>query len=373
VTSGPAKGGVSPLRFDASARGERLDLDRLLIPTPPAAPGTPAPTPAPKTYDPKAFAGLSGRATLDLASVRSEGVEARDVALQIDVAEDQITLSRARLAAFGGTVKADGSRVTLARGGQPVQLQLEVAGVGGKELLGRLGKRDLLDGRLDAKVALTGQGLSAKALLPSLSGNLGGALAGGVFKGMDIASAVTGPLAKKLPFAARAVEGAVAKGTSLGRELAFSLTVADGKARLARPLSLDTGRGLLTVEGTIGLDGVLDLPATLALSPEAVSALTLGKVKLPGPLPIAFRLVGPAGSPRLEGLALDGAVKALAAGAAGAVLKEAGVDVGAAKAQAEAKVAEARATAEAEAKRVAEEARKRLADEAKKKLKDLFK
>jgi len=369
VTRGPAGKG---LRFDAEAHGERLDLDRLLIPTPKPAPG--APDKPATVFQASAFAGLSGTAALQLGALRTSGVEARDVVAKLEVAEDQLTLTQARLAAFGGKVKADGSRVALARAGQPVELKLEVNGAAGRELLGLLTKHDLLDGRIDAKVALSGRGLSAKALLPSLSGDLGGLLAGGLFKGIDVASAVTAPLAARLPFVAKAVGSLAGKGTSLGRELAFSLAVADGKARVTRPLTLDTGRGLLTLEGgTIGLDGALDLSASLALSAEAVAALTLGKVKLGAPLPIAFRLVGPAASPRLEGLALDGAVKTLAAAAAGAVLKEAGVDLGASKAQAEAKVAEARAQAEAEANQAAAAAKKRLEDEAKKRLKDLFK
>jgi len=276
-------------------------------------------------------------------------------------------------------VKADGTQVALARAGQPVTLKLDLAGVGGQELLGTLKKLDILDGTLDAKVELSGKGLTAKALTQSLTGSLGGVLAGGLFKGMDLLSGVTGPLVSKLPFAAKALEGPGGRGTPLGKALPFNLAVSDGKAKLVKPITLDTGHGPIVIEGAFGLDGTLDMPATLSLSPEAVSALTLGRVKLTAPLPLGFKLVGPAWKPRLEGLALDGAVKTLAAAAATSALAQAGVDTAAlqeraknAKAEAQQAAADARAKAEAEAKKGAADATKKLEAEAKKRLKGLF-
>ena len=359
------QGGARTVRFAAEARGDRLDLDRLLIPSPKAAPAGAPEEPA-TVYQAKAFAGLGGTASLRLGALRTEGVEVKDVVVRITVAEDQITLTEARLAAFGGTIKADGTQVALAQAGQPVTLKLDLAGVAGKELVGFVSKYDVLDGRLDAKVALTGKGLAAKPLLQSLNGSLGGLLAGGVLKGTDLVAGVTGPLARKLPFAAKALEGS--PGTSLGKELPFDLAVADGKARLVKPLSFETGRGTLQLEGAFGLDGTIDMPATLALSPEAVSALTLGRVRVTEPLPIGFRLGGPAWKPRVEGLVLDGAVKALVTAAATSALGKAGIDAGALQEKAK----DVKANAEGEAKKAAADAGKKLEEEAKKKLKGLF-
>jgi len=356
--------GARTIRFTAEARGDRLDLDRLLVPAPKDAP--PPPPKPPTVYEAKAFAGLSGTAALRLGALRAEGQELKDVVVRITVAEDEITLTEARLVAFGGTVKADGTQVALARAGQPVTLKLDLAGVAGKELIGFLSKYDVLDGRLDAKVALTGKGLSAKPLLQSLNGSLGGLLAGGVLKGTDLVAGVTGPLSKKLPFAAKALEGGT--GTSLGQSLPFELALAGGKATLVKPLSFETGRGALKLEGAFGLDGTIDMPATLALSPEAVSALTLGRVKVTEPLPIGFRLGGPAWKPRVEGLVLDGAVKALATAAATSVLGKAGIDAGALQEKAK----DVKATAGAEAKKATDDAKKKLEEAARKKLKGLF-
>ncbi len=367
-------GGKATLRFDAAVQGERLDLDKLLLPTPKDARPAPAPAPAAAPPDPKAFAGLAGTATARLALLRSEGVDVKDVVLKLDVAEDQVTLTEARLGVFGGTVKADGTTVALARDGQPVTLKLDLKDVAAKGLITALSTYDVLDGKLDAKVELSGKGLTPKKLLGSLNGSLGGLLAGGVLRGTDLVAGVTGPLSKKLPFAAKAVDGGGAagaggaRGTPLGKELPFDLAVADGKARFTKPLAVETGRGTLKLEGGFGLDGALALPATLALSPETVATLTLGKVKVAEPLPIGFTVAGPAWKPRVEDLKLDGAVKSLATAAATGALGKAGVDVGAVKEQA----ADAKAKAAAEAKQAAEDAKKKLQEEAKKKLKGLF-
>jgi AsmA protein len=205
--------------------------------------------------------------------------------------------------------------------------------------------------------------------------------------GTDLVAAVAGPLASKLPFGATRLQDK--GGTPLGRELPFAFRVADGVAALEKPLSWDAGgQGTISVEGGVGLDGSLRMPATLALSPELVARITGGRAKLSEPLPVAFRLSGPAWKPRLEGLSLDAAVKAIASqAAAGALGRAVGVDGADAEAIAEKKRAEAeaaaqekRAEAEAKAREEAERARKkvederrRLEDEAKKRLEGILK
>jgi AsmA protein len=110
------------------------------------------------------------------------------------------------------------------------------------------------------------------------------------------------------------------------------------------------------------------MPATLALSPEAVSALTLGRVKVTEPVPIGFRLGGPAWRPRVEGLVLDGAVKALVTAAATGALGKAGIDAGAVQEKAK----DVKAGAEAGARKAADDAKQKLEEAAKEKLKGLF-
>ncbi len=203
-----------------------------------------------------------------------------------------------------------------------------------------------------------------------MTGTVKGDLSDGAFYGKDLVAAVAGPIASRLPFGA----GKLAEGgsTSLGKQLPFSLQIADGVARLAKPIQVKSGDNDLSFDGGVGLDGTLAMPVTLALGPEVIAKITGGRARPKGPIPVTFNLAGPAWSPRLEGLALDAAVKAIAAEAAqGAAGKLLGAKGGAA-AGAIADPAKAKAEAEAKAREEAGRQKKKLEEEAKKKLKGLF-
>jgi AsmA protein len=349
-------------RFDADVSGARLDLDRLLLPTPKEKPKE-----ASKPLEPKAFAGLSGVARLKLGALRMKGVTATDVLVTMRVEEDAVTFDEARLVAFGGSVSAKGTHLRLAHPEAPFKVVANLKGVQGEELLGLFSKQKVLGGTLDAAVQLDGTGLKLPEIEKSLAGTVQGGLRGGTFYGKDLVAAVTQPIAAKLPFAAsRLPEG---KATKLGKDLPFALHVANGAVRLDRPLQIDTGQGALAVEGGARLDGTLELPATFSLSPELVARLTGGRAKPRAPIPVAFRIVGPATSPRLEGLSIGPAVEAIAKEAAtGAIGRALGVQGGSAAEVAAKKKAEA----EAKARDEAAAARKRVEEEARKRLKGLF-
>lgn len=355
-------------RFTADLRGDRLDLDRLLIPAPePAKGGKAPPAPASKPLDPKAFAGLSGTAALRLGLLRYEKVDLRDVVARVKVVEDAVTLEEARLDGFGGRVSAAGTAMKLAHADAPFTIIADVKGVSGEELLRMVSKRKVLSGTLDARLELGGKGMKLDPLAKSAEGTLRGDLRDGAFHGKDLVAAVAGPIAKALPFAA----GKVTEGgaTRLGKELPFALKIADGAARLEKPLSVDTGQGALSLNGGVKLDGTLDMPATLSLAPELVARLTGGRARPKAPIPVGFRLAGPAWSPRLDGLELRGAVEAIAReAAAGALGRAVGVPGG----DVDALAAKKRAEAEAKAKDEAAKATQKLQDQAKKKLRGLF-
>jgi len=93
-------------------------------------------------------------------------------------------------------------------------------------------------------------------------------------------------------------------------------------------------------------------------------------VKPDSPIPVTFRLAGPAWSPNLADLALRPAVEAIAKQAGSALVgkalgKAVGVDAG--------NVDEAKKKAEDQARRRAEEGKKKLEEEAKGRLQGLFK
>ncbi|WP_242354977.1 MULTISPECIES: AsmA-like C-terminal region-containing protein [unclassified Anaeromyxobacter] len=359
------KGPKATTRFEAELRGDRLDLDELLLPTPPSEKGKKPPETKP--LDPAAFAGLSGVADLRLGQLRMSKVEARNVTLRVRVQGDEVTLEQARLEAFGGTVSAAGTHLAVARPDAPFEVALDLKGVAGEEVLKLLGDHKVLGGTLDAGLKLGGKGWKLGLLSESVTGGVDGVLKGGAFYGKDLVASIAAPLASKLPFAASKLPERGA--TSLGKELPFGLKIANSLASLSKPLRAETGEGALSLEGGVKLDGTLEMPATFSLSPELISKLTGGRAKPTAPIPVAFRLAGPAWKPRLDGLSLDGAVKAIvqqaAAGALGRAVGAEGANVGdvAAKKKAE---------AEGKARDEAERQKKRLEDEAKKKLKGLF-
>ena len=104
------------------------------------------------------------------------------------------------------------------------------------------------------------------------------------------------------------------------------------------------------------------MPATFSLAPELVAKITGGRAKPKEPIPVEFRLAGPAWKPRVEALALDAAVKSIvqqaAAGALGKAVGAEGASVGevAQKKQAE---AEAKARRRRTASRSASRTRRR--------------
>jgi AsmA protein len=350
------QGKARTTRFDAELSGDRLDVDRLLLPSSKEAkkPEKKEEKPA----SPDAFAGLSGEARLRLGLLRAKGVDLRNVLAKVKVKEDLVTLDQAQLEAFGGTVNAAGTLARLAHGQEPFKVLTKLKNVEAEQVLGLFSKQKVLSGALDLDLQLDGPGLDRPSLAKALTGALNGELRGGTFHGKDLVASVAAPLAEKLPFAKKLAGGG---STSLGKVLPFAVQIANGVARLSKPLEFDTGEGKVALQGGVRLDGGLDMPTTVALSPAMISKLTGGKVKLDAPVPLGFTLTGQAWSPRLEGLSVDAAAKAIASQAAtGAIGKALGLGSG------------GEGGKDAAPGSSAKDAKKGLEDAAKKKLEGLF-
>ncbi|BDG08751.1 DUF748 domain-containing protein [Anaeromyxobacter paludicola] len=350
-------------RFDLQARSQQLDLDRILYAGPKRE------QPPSKPLDPATFAGLSGKATVDVAALRFKKMDFRDAVVQLTMQGDEVTLDQARLVAFGGKISAAGTRVALAHPAQPFHLAADLSGLELGQAIRLFADHPVATGKLQGKLALDGGGRTGKEIAKSLAGALAGNLQGGVLQSKDLVGGVVGPLAKALPagLAAKVPQGGA---TPLGKDLPFSLHFDRGTAKLDKPLAVKLPQGDLDVTGAFGLDGNLDMPATIQLAPATVASLTGGKVTPAAPLPVTFRLAGPAWSPSLADLQLRPAVEAIAkqAGSAlvGRVLGRA-PGLGGAKS-----VDEAKQKASQQAQQQADEARKKLEDQAKSRLQGLF-
>jgi AsmA protein len=343
-------------QFDLTLASSHLDLDRMLIPSKKEK--------EKKPLDPKLFAGLDGHAKVDIGKLTMKKQTVTDIVADITVHEDQVKVNTAQLKAFGGTVNASGSEMKLAHPADPFHVVTKLENVGLENLVALGTDHKLLAGKFNGTIDMKGKGDLDK----TLAGVLDGHVLDGVFYGKDLVASVSGPLAKALPFG---LAGKTGQGgsTTLGKDLPFGVTIENGVAKLKNPLKVSRPEAEMSFSGGMRVDGMLDLAGVVALSPATISAITGGKVKPSGAIPVNLKLVGPAWSPSITDLDLKPAVSQIVKeGGAALVGRAIGVDSSGAQKAAEQKASQV----QAEAQKKAAEQQKKIEDEAKNRLKGLF-
>jgi AsmA protein len=346
-------------QFDLQLASSHLDLDRMLLPSKKKES---------KPLDPATFRGLTGHAKAQIARLTYKKQTMTDIVADVAVQEDHVTVNTAQLKAFGGTINAGGTEMRLAHPKEPFHIVTKLNDIGAEGLLALVTDHKLLAGKLNGGIDFRGAGDLEK----TLAGVAEGKVMDGVFFGKDIIGSVTGPLAKALPFglAGRVTEGGK---TTLGKELPFGVTVENGLARLKNPIRISRPEADMTFSGGLHVDGTLDMPGTLALSPETIASITGGKVKPANPIPVKLRLIGPAWSPSVADLDLKPAVEQIMKEGGAALLgSKLGVDPSKAQQVAQAKASQVQEDAKKRAEAEAAAQQKKLEDEAKNKLKGLF-
>lgn len=364
-------GAKATKQFDLQLASSHLDLDKMLLPS--------TKKEEKKPLDPATFRGLSGHAKVQIDRLTMKKQTLTDIVADITMQEDHVKVTTAQLKAFGGTVNASGTEMKLAHPDDPFHLVTKLDNVGLENMVALGTSKKLLAGKFNGTIDLRGAGDLEK----TLAGVLDGHVLNGVFLGKDVVASVSGPLAKALPFglAGKTGEGG---STSLGKDLPFGVTLQNGVARLKNPLKISRPEAEMSFSGGMRVDGTLDLPGTVSLSPSTIAAITGGKVKPANAIPVNLRLVGPAWSPSVTDLDLKSAVSQIVKEGGSALVGRAlGVDSSNAqqaaeqkaqqvqadaqkRAQAEMDAAKQKAAAEAEARK------KKLEDEAKDRLKGLF-
>ena len=86
--------------------------------------------------------------------------------------------------------------------------------------------------------------------------------------------------------------------TSLGQPTA-DLRIHKGWANLEKPVLFETPMGRMTMTGRVGLDQRLDLAGTVIVAPQFLTDLVGGKVHIPDPLPVHFRVEGTTSNPHV--------------------------------------------------------------------------
>jgi len=291
-------------QFDLLVTSDHLDLDRMLLPSTSQKKEQKPPP------DPKTFAGLSGHATAKLSRVAYKKQQFQNVVAEVTMKEDQIDVQTASIQGLGGQIDAGGTRIKLAHPKEPWHVATKMRGIDLEKASAMGSPKKVLGGRFDGDVTLDGRGEDITDLTKSLSGVMIGHVLDGKFYGKDIVASAASPVLGALPGALR---GKVPQSgaTDFGKDLPFGLTLKDGWARLKEPLKASTPQADMSFSGGLRLDGTLDMPGTVALTPATVQQLTGGRVKLDTNVPVGLRLVGPATSPRIADLDVRGAVEAI--------------------------------------------------------------
>ncbi|HSP18544.1 MAG TPA: AsmA-like C-terminal region-containing protein [Myxococcaceae bacterium] len=354
--------------FALEARAPTLNADALLLET-----DTRAPPPPPA--DPHRFDGMRGKIHAEVASLVFHKVPWKALLLDASMQGDLVKVERFSMDAAGGQVRLDGTTVRLGPVDKPWDLKLAVKSLDLAHALTFGGKGNPFAGVFDGNIALAGKGTTLAAVEKTLDGSINGTLKNGAFLGADLVSSVVGPLARALPFATKALGGS--GRTSLGENLGLALTVDNGVAKLARPITVQLPEAGITLGGGVSLSGALALAGTVALTPATVKTLTGGKVTPPEAIPVALSLNGPAWAPQISGLDVTPAALTIARLAGASTIRSLVGDSDLGKAAAGALGGSGSAgtggtQGEQKAQGEAEKLRQQAADEARKRLQGLF-
>jgi AsmA protein len=345
-------------KFELALQSSHLDLDKLLLPSKPKADKPP--------LDPKTFAGIDGRASVRIDQLTMSKQVMTGIVAEVVMKDDDIKVTKAQLTAFGGSADASGTELRLAHPQEPFHVVTHLKGVELENAVALFTPHKLLSGKFNGDIDLKGGGQLKAELLKTLAGQLDGHVLDGNFFGKDLIGSVTGPLVKALP---SQLTGRVTQGgtTSLGHDLPMGIKFANGVAELSRPLSVTRPEAVMSFTGGIHLDGMLDLPGKIELTPATLSQITAGRVKLQQNLPFTVRLTGPAWSPQIEGLDVKPAIAMILKEAGANLLGRAlGVD------NVDQKKAQLEQQAQQRAQDEAKKAEQKIQDEAANKLKGLF-
>ncbi len=305
-------------KFDLALASSHLDLDKLLLPSKPKQDKPP--------LDPKTFEGIDGHASVRIDKLTMSKQVMTNIVAEVVMKDDDVKVTKAQLTAFGGSADASGTELKLAHPQEPFHVVTRLKDIELQNAVALFTPHKLLSGKFNGDLDLKGGGQLKAELLKTLAGQLDGHVLEGNFFGKDLIASVTGPLVKALP---AQLGGKVTEGgtTTLGHDLPMGIRFANGVAELSKPISVTRPEAVMSFTGGIHLDGMLDLPGKIELTPATVSQITAGRVKVQQNIPFSVRLTGPAWSPQVQELDLKPAIAQIMKEAGASLLGKAlGVD-----------------------------------------------
>ena len=345
-------------KFDLALASSHLDLDKMLLPAKPKQEKPP--------LDPRTFEGIDGHALVRIDKLTMSKQVMTNIVAEVAMKDDEIKVTKAQLTAFGGVADASGTELKLAHPQEPFHVVTHLKDIELQNAVALFTPHKLLSGKFNGDIDLKGGGQLKAELIKTLAGQLDGHILDGNFFGKDLIASVTGPLVKALP---SQLTGKVTEGgtTTLGHDLPMGIRFANGVAELSKPISITRPEAVMSFTGGIHLDGMLDLPGKIELTPATLSQITGGRVKLQQNIPFSVRLTGPAWSPQVQELDLKPAISMIVKEAGASLLGKAlGVD------NLDQKKAQVEQQAQQRVQDEAKKAQQKIQDEATNKLKGLF-
>ncbi len=249
---------------------------------------------------------LEGTVKLAVERGRASGIDYQNLRTDVTLEQGRLQARTLEVGAFGGRFSGAGSELPLPGAAEPFVARGEVEGLDVAAVIAHFSRdTGILTGKLSGKLDLNGVSLEPEQILRTLGGTLSGRVADAQFLPANLVE----PIIQALETVAKgpalaALQGASERVTLLRdrrlRDLAGGLRFADGSMTITTPLKAQTPSGPLSLAGRIGLDGVADLDAELALSPETASAILGGRARFDGPVPVQLRIEGPLRKPRIR-------------------------------------------------------------------------
>lgn len=175
-------GKVPALR--ATARFDRLDLNRVLAPAAAAASAPQAAAPADTPIDLEGLRAVNGTVALSAGEFKFRQYRIEEARLDAQLDGGALRIHRLAGRAWGGQIDGKGSADA---NGSRIALALTASGVDVNALLRDVAGKDLLEGRGRVTADIRGQGKTLGALRSSLAGQAALQLRDGAVKGVNLA------------------------------------------------------------------------------------------------------------------------------------------------------------------------------------------
>jgi hypothetical protein len=355
---------------DAKLSSQNLDIDELAPPDPAAKTG-----PKPEAKDDPTLKNYTVKAVLDVAKMYARGYDLTHFRGTVRLVDGVLYIDDGSFGIFGGTVSASGTQAAIWKGVMPFTAKLVVKNVEMNDVLSAKSTyKDMLFGKGDLNVNVSGVGTETDDLARALTGDVGLGLVSGRINGSSLTSKLIDPLQAllaKIPGAAAKQPKALAaaKQTNSLQDLAAQTEIKSGQVLLKQPIDFKIDGAKLRLEGGVGILGALALRGTYAMPGALVATATGGKCSVAGEFPVPLSITGtatkPSVSPDLSAIGsqlLSACLKGSALGGLADTLKsKTGIDVPLDKAAAEkaakALADKARADADAAARAQADKAK----------------